>query len=449
MCGLVGLAGNIGFKEEKVFKTMLMLDVLRGKHSTGVASMHVNAGKMAFGVVKDSVNAVEFVDTQPFTSLMAKKHYALLGHNRYATRGAIIPENSHPFEFEHLIGAHNGSLVSQYQLHNQAQYAVDSQALYSEFNENGAAEGWGKVNGAAALTWIDKRDNSVNFLRNKDRPLFFTFLNKGETIIWASEPWMIHVACGREDVKIDSNPREVAINTIYKFNIQNKVGHKIDFTREEVKAYIPKSYSGWGTYSTRSYNDNDYLIRQEEAVKKLLESEGVKEGQEVEFTVEKINDYNSTDIRGHSAPRADICGKTMKGNDIRIYSVDTIEHEDLIMDMWEVEGAVFRATVKCGSTVGLILNIGTCESTGYTLDDLGDDALAALDSLAEEEKKKEEEIKKPSEEQSSTLKLTKSRWKISCSYCRTMSNEYYIEKSKLICCVKCHDAFDKAEKKSA
>ncbi|WP_236489813.1 hypothetical protein, partial [Escherichia coli] len=80
---------------------------------------------------------------------------------------------------------------------------MDSQAAFSELNQNGVASLWGKLNGAAALTWIDKTDNTVNFLRNKERPLWFTTANKGRTLVWASEFWMIHVACGRQDLKLD------------------------------------------------------------------------------------------------------------------------------------------------------------------------------------------------------------------------------------------------------
>ena len=96
-----------------------------------------------------------------------------------------MKENAHPFEFSHIIGAHNGSLNSQYNLFEQDKYDVDSQAAFSELNQNGVTSLWGKLNGAADLTWIDKRDNTVHFLRNKERPLWFATANKGRTLIWA------------------------------------------------------------------------------------------------------------------------------------------------------------------------------------------------------------------------------------------------------------------------
>ena len=37
MCGLVGVAGDINNKFEKLFKVLLQIDVIRGADSTGVA----------------------------------------------------------------------------------------------------------------------------------------------------------------------------------------------------------------------------------------------------------------------------------------------------------------------------------------------------------------------------------------------------------------------------
>ena len=53
MCGLVGVLGNITHKEEKAFHELLIVDVLRGKHSTGVAMVSAGGGVDVF---KKAVN---------------------------------------------------------------------------------------------------------------------------------------------------------------------------------------------------------------------------------------------------------------------------------------------------------------------------------------------------------------------------------------------------------
>ena len=59
MCGLVGLFGQIDSVGEKVFKTLLTLDVIRGKHSTGVAGYSTYQG---YRVAKAGLNAIDFMD---------------------------------------------------------------------------------------------------------------------------------------------------------------------------------------------------------------------------------------------------------------------------------------------------------------------------------------------------------------------------------------------------
>ena len=36
MCGLIGVAGKIGIKENRAFQYLIQLDVIRGPHSTGI-----------------------------------------------------------------------------------------------------------------------------------------------------------------------------------------------------------------------------------------------------------------------------------------------------------------------------------------------------------------------------------------------------------------------------
>lgn len=375
MCGLVGIAGKIGANEEKAFKTMLFLDELRGKHSTGVAFLQGYNEKPEFKVVKLAQRGAEFVDNKEFTTALARKNYVLIGHNRYATQGAIVDENAHPFEFQNVIGAHNGSLAWGWKtsFHDSLNRVVDSEAIYSEVNHSDAATMWPKLKGAAALTWLDKRDNSLHFLRNKERPLFFTTANKGETIIWASEPWMIHVSCGRENVVIDKNPVEVAINTEYVFDISMKAGHKISVTRNPVQAYIaPK----WEPYKRSYYESSidDY------SGKRWLEKEGAKEGDTIPFVVLKIVDYMEGGLQ-----KARLECETLTGCPMFIYNIDSILYDDLLLEMWEAQGLIYEGVMKYSSYSGFIGSIDTVKSTMVTVDE--------LEQMEEEKESLEDEIK--------------------------------------------------------
>ena len=101
MCGLVGVVGDISHGEKKAFETMLYIDAIRGHHSTGVIS-----GSLSRPVawLKKAVTAVDFLDLKAAEKLLSKPTCALLGHNRYATKGAVNATNAHPFEFGSIVG---------------------------------------------------------------------------------------------------------------------------------------------------------------------------------------------------------------------------------------------------------------------------------------------------------------------------------------------------------
>src|SRR5690348_5835448 len=106
MCGIVLVAGKISKNEEGAFKTLLELDTIRGPHSTGVLS--VTHDKIVT-VAKSVGTPWDLYDTSSFRSLFSKSHTLLLGHNRYATVGAITKGNAHPFEHDNVVGVHNGT----------------------------------------------------------------------------------------------------------------------------------------------------------------------------------------------------------------------------------------------------------------------------------------------------------------------------------------------------
>jgi hypothetical protein len=58
------------------------------------------------------------------------------------------------------------------------------------------------VTGAWALTWYDKLDGTLNFLRNDKRPLYYCYSEDKCTIAWASELDMLSYALRRRNKKI-------------------------------------------------------------------------------------------------------------------------------------------------------------------------------------------------------------------------------------------------------
>ena len=217
MCGLVGVAGWIGVKEEKVFKNMLILDSLRGDDSTGIASVLSNN---EVEVAKELGDPWNLFASPDYTKLFKYLSRCLIGHNRYATVGGVSRDTAHPFQFKHITGVHNGTLKSKYRLRDGHKFKVDSEALYNHMEEKGIDDLMENMEGAYSLVWWDKRTENLNFLRNKERPMWMTFSKDNKTLFWASEPWMITAACERNGIAIHK-PIPSGEDSYYQYPIDN------------------------------------------------------------------------------------------------------------------------------------------------------------------------------------------------------------------------------------
>lgn len=203
MCGLVGIAGDLALKDEATMKRLLLFDFLRGTDSTGLASIRTNGDVK---IAKLAVDPITLFDHEKFKqALSGSNSYVLMGHNRAATRGGTNNYNAHPFHYGHIVGAHNGTLdTKSWDALEKAldeKFAVDSQALIAAIAKFGVKEAIGmctegkdSTTGAWSLTWFDEHEGTLNFLRNKHRPMWFAWEKDFKRLFWASEWWMIDAA---------------------------------------------------------------------------------------------------------------------------------------------------------------------------------------------------------------------------------------------------------------
>lgn len=216
MCGLVGVAGTIHKKEFDAFLTMLRVDTLRGEHSTGVG--YVKRSK-EMGYYKNTEPGWTFADDPRLLKRIdGFGNSVLIGHNRWATRGKVIAANAHPFLQGDVLGAHNGTISNPADLLEGKTFEVDSQALIHNIDAEGLSQTLKKVLGAWALTYYNKENNTINFIRNDQRPLWIAQSKDGKTIWWASEPWMFEAGPLRHGIDL-ADMSEIPVNTWIRWEV--------------------------------------------------------------------------------------------------------------------------------------------------------------------------------------------------------------------------------------
>ena len=206
MCGHVGLAGNLVHKDEATMKRLFLYDYFRGPDSTGLAVIrNTNDVKLA----KLASHPLDLFDTQKFKdALQAFPSHVFIGHNRLATKGVVNNINAHPYEFDHIVGAHNGTLspASFKALEDKIgeKFEVDSKAIFACIAKFGIEETVPLLQGAWALVWFDRSNKTLNFLRNKERPFWTATSADHKKLFWASEWPMIRAA-----VELQASPDEL------------------------------------------------------------------------------------------------------------------------------------------------------------------------------------------------------------------------------------------------
>lgn len=205
MCGLNGAAGTVDLKGENVFKALLMLHMYRGEDSTGAVSLGRMTGDQP-KIAKCLGPPFSLMDTQKFRNhVMFGSNKVYMGHNRWATRGAKTLANAHPFVFDNIFGAHNGTVYDAYlgDLKGFGDFNTDSETILNGIDTVGIEETIKVLRGAWALTWYDKRNDTINFLRNGERPLFYAHDKDHKQLFWASDINLLAYCLERAGIERD------------------------------------------------------------------------------------------------------------------------------------------------------------------------------------------------------------------------------------------------------
>ena len=203
MCGIVGFItaekGTGSYARRRWFTNALLTNVVRGDDGTGVIivpSDHDSTADWAkLGGDASHFLATKEADDRLNSQAPWNKYRAVIGHNRSATVGGVSTKNAHPFQEGPITLVHNGTLHTTYGLPkgrtDLKEVDVDSHVITHNLATHDAEEVIGKLDGAFVLVWHDARDQSINIVRNSQRPLHFMPVKCEKTILIASEAEML------------------------------------------------------------------------------------------------------------------------------------------------------------------------------------------------------------------------------------------------------------------
>lgn len=219
MCGIFGTI-NVGVKydhesRKKFLAQAFIVDSLRGEHSTGLFAVErpdVERRFKGHGVfsLKRVLAGYDFIGVKEFGHHMAalKDYSYFVGHNRYATMGALTAENAHPFAEGDITLVHNGTLRNLDALPAKPKDApkrieTDSNLIAYNLNLHAPEVVIPTLLGSFCLVWHDKRDDTLNMVRNSQRPMHLCQAKHHDALYFMSEAEMLHLLMKRN--KIDHN----------------------------------------------------------------------------------------------------------------------------------------------------------------------------------------------------------------------------------------------------
>lgn len=259
MCGISGCAGDLTFTEEKAMKILLKWGVVRGDDATGIGSVNRHTHKMF--VAKEVDDPYFLFNTKRFDKAFNGVSKLFIGHNRSKTVGENSRENAHPFMFDDVMGAHNGTInwSSKSNLQDHASFGTDSEAIFYGIQTNGLQDTIGRIEAseAYALVWWDRRDKSLNVLRNDQRPLIYVMAKESRAIFWASEYRMLQAVLERENIKTEGEYYQFTPDWHYKWIIPDNPSEKFDKPHcVKIKNKEPRVMSGPYGYGGQDFRNH-------------------------------------------------------------------------------------------------------------------------------------------------------------------------------------------------
>ena len=205
MCGIAGfnLHPNDHIDPIALGRELLLGIEERGSDATGMACFTPGTGQLVLH--KKALPASQYV--RYAHGLKGATNVVL--HARFATKGRPLDAaNNHPIRSGPIVGVHNGHVVNDDELFGWVggprRGTVDSEAIFAVLARSGlpAKSALWRVEGRAAIAWIDRRKPGALNLARMDTSPLTVGRSEGGSIIFASTESILARACRRAGIRL-------------------------------------------------------------------------------------------------------------------------------------------------------------------------------------------------------------------------------------------------------
>lgn len=201
MCGICGVVSTfLVDKEKSAFSDLMTVMTLRGRDGCGVIGVPSREGGPILRE-KTLSSGAEFVSTKTYDTFKKSELRTMIGHCRFPTKGERGKTGLHPHVYKDILGMHNGTMETVYNK-KIGDRDSDSALLFRSIADNGVEKTFANSVGSYSLVWVDTEKKTLNFLKNKDRPLYFAYEGGNtSTFFFASEYSAMNYVLSRKGFK--------------------------------------------------------------------------------------------------------------------------------------------------------------------------------------------------------------------------------------------------------